>query len=260
MPYYLENSLNMPLQTVLQIMQERIMNQSTYFGVKTLKNPNDFWIYQEIIYETKPDVIVEIGNYHGGSTLALAHMCDCLGKGKVIGLDLSHEAIPELVRNHQRIILLEGDASASVNKIANLISKEDRVLVIEDSSHTYENTLNVLRNYSSLIKAGDYFIVEDSIVGHGLHLEQRSGPLEAVERFITENPDFEIDRTRESFLITWNPKGFLRRKDDKHVTLRGKCLDAGRAAHKKPGAAVKELMELFIPPIVLRVCRKLIRG
>ena len=102
----------------------------------------DFWIYQEILFELKPDSIIEIGNYCGGSTLALAHLCDGLGKGKVIGVDLSHADVPELVRNHPRItITIAGDACQSFDQVAGLIDPEDTVLVIEDSSHTYENTM-----------------------------------------------------------------------------------------------------------------------
>ena len=67
-----------------------------------------------------------------------------------------------------------------------MISLEERVLIIEDSSHTYENTLNVLRLYSDFIKPGDYFIVEDSICHHGLSIGPIPGPYEAVEDFIKE--------------------------------------------------------------------------
>jgi cephalosporin hydroxylase len=259
MPYYMEDSLDRPLRAILQIMQDRIMNQSTYFGVKTLKSPNDYWIYQEIIWETKPDVIVEIGNYHGGSTLALAHLFDCIGKGRVIGVDISQEAIPECVRNHPRITLIEGNGISVFQNIANLIAKDERVLIIEDSSHEYHNTLNLLNLYSTLIKPGDYFIVEDSIVGHGLNFENNLGPFEAIEMFIKGNQDFEIDRTRESLLITWNPKGYLRRKEDKSQSLRVNSLNSLHITAEAWGEAVKRMMKLFIPPILLHGIRKLKR-
>jgi cephalosporin hydroxylase len=210
-PTYLENSLDLPLRRILPVMQERLVTRSTYFGVPALKNPTDFWIYQEIIYELKPDVIIEIGNRYGGSTLALAHLCDLMGKGKVIGIDISHELVHETVRAHPRITLIEGDACASLEKVAGLTGASDQVLIIEDSSHTYENTLDVLRTFNSLIKPGGYFIVEDGICYHGLDLGPRPGPYEAIEAFVAENPSFEIDRGKEDFLITWNPKGFLRR-------------------------------------------------
>lgn len=199
------------MRQVLPVMQHQIVEQSTYFGVRTLKSPLDFWVYQEIIHAHRPDVIVEIGCRYGGSALALAHLCDLLGKGRVIGLDISLHDVAEVTRNHPRITLIEGDACELSGQVKSLIGSKERVLMIEDSSHTYENTLDVLRSYNSLVKPGDYFIVEDGICYHGLELGPRPGPYEAIETFVAENPNFVIDRSKEAYLITWNPKGFLRR-------------------------------------------------
>jgi cephalosporin hydroxylase len=207
----MEDRLDLPLRKVLKIMQDRIVHKSTYFGIKTRKSPIDFWIYQEILSETKPDFIIEIGNYCGGSTLALAHICDCLGKGRVVGLDISHEHISNIVRNHPRITLIQGDACESFTKVKQLISDMDDVIIIEDSSHTYENTLNVLETYSGLVRPGGYFIVEDGICHHGLEVGPNPGPYEAINTFVKKNGHFKVDRSREPFLLTWNPKGYLKR-------------------------------------------------
>ncbi|MHB8139505.1 MAG: CmcI family methyltransferase [Smithellaceae bacterium] len=212
MANYMEELLDMPLRDVLSIIQEGIINKATYFGVGAQKSPMDAWVYQEILYETLPDVIIEIGTAHGGGALFLAHLCDLLGEGRIIGLDLSHKNVPESVKTHPRISLVEGDACQQFEYVEKMILKDERVLIIEDSSHTYDNTLEVLRLYSRLIKPNDYFIVEDSICHHGLVTGPKPGPYEAIETFLTENRDFEIDRTREQFLITWNPKGYLRRR------------------------------------------------
>ncbi len=208
---YLEDSLDLPLGRALEAIQHRILEETRYFGVKALKNPFDFWIYQEILFELRPDVIIEIGNYHGGSMLALAHLCDALGNGRVIGIDLTHDEVPEIVRRHARVVLIAGAATEVLGEVRRLIAPHDRVLIIEDSAHTYENTLGVLRAYSGLVSDGSYMIVEDGICHHGLDVGPSPGPYEAIETFINETDEFEIDRTRESFLITWNPKGFLRR-------------------------------------------------
>jgi len=209
---YMEESLGVPLGEILPAVQDGIMNHSSYFGVKTLKSPMDAWVCQEIVCESRPDVIVEIGNAYGGSTLYLAHLCDALGHGRVIGVDRSHAQVADRVRGHPRISLLEGDACERFADIRQMIGADESVLVIEDSSHTFENTLNILRLYSPLVRPGDYFIVEDSICHHGLSVGPRPGPYEAVEAFVSENADFEIDRQREHFFITWNPKGYLRRR------------------------------------------------
>ena len=207
----MEKCLEKRLVEVLPIMQERIMNVTSYFGVKTLKNPLDAWVYQEMIWELKPDVIVEIGNAYGGGTLMLAHLCDLIGHGRVIGVDLSHTHIPVHVKTHPRVTLIEGDACLSFSQVRALIASDAKVLVIEDSSPTFDNTLNVLRKYSELIGPGGYMIVEDGICHHGLDIGPAPGPFEAIEAFVAECPEFEIDRSRESFLVTWNPKGFLHR-------------------------------------------------
>jgi cephalosporin hydroxylase len=208
---YLEESLHLTLSQIIPLMQQRIMNESTYFGVKTWKCPIDFWIYQELMYELKPDVIIEIGNHSGGSTLALAHICDSLDRGRVIGLDISHASVGASVRAHSRITLIEGDACANFERVAKLIKPDEHVLVIEDSSHTFDNTLAVLETYSPLVKPGGYFIVEDGICHHGLNGGPSPGPYEAAEAFVARSNSFVIDRSREAFLITWNPKGYLRR-------------------------------------------------
>jgi cephalosporin hydroxylase len=208
----LEESESLPLGEVLKVMQERIVTTTSYFGVLTQKNPLDFWVYQEMINELRPTVLVEIGNKFGGSALAFAHLFDIIGEGRIIAVDIDQSQIHPTARAHPRIAFLEGDATELAATVKGMIGPEDNVLVIEDSSHTYENTISVLENYASLVKSGGYFIVEDSNCHHGLDVGPNPGPYEAIERFLETNHDFESDRSRESFLITWNPKGFLRRK------------------------------------------------
>lgn len=213
MSQFLETSTAMPLGDVLEVMQKRIIDgRTTYFGVPTQKNPLDFWVYQELISARPPDVIIEIGNKYGGSALALAHLLDLIGKGRIIAIDIDHAHLHSVAKAHPRIQFIEGDACTLAADVKRQVPEGAEVLVIEDSSHTYENTLGVLRAYSELTRPGGYFIVEDSICHHGLDLGPSPGPFEAVEDFVAENSSFEIDRTMESFLITWNPKGFLRRK------------------------------------------------
>ena len=88
---------------------------------------------------------------------------------------------------------------------------DSSVLVIEDSSHEFENTLSILNKYSQLVTVGSYIIVEDSICHHGLEVGPSPGPYEAIERFLLDSSDFEIDKACEDFGITWNPNGYLRR-------------------------------------------------
>ncbi len=261
MPEYMEENLEMPLRDVLVLMQNRIMKESKNFGVPALMSPTDSWVYQEIIHETKPDVIIEIGNSRGGGLLYYAHLCDLLGSGRVIGIDISHNRVPDTVRNHQRVTLIEGDACDRFPDVYKLIPEQDRVLVIEDSSHTYENTLNILRLYSTFVKPGDYFIVEDGICHHGLSLGPKPGPYEATGAFLAENSDFKLERSRESFLITWNPKGYLRRISDsqeKSAKLRN--------LHQRSGSGRSRLLSrlgrivwFLTPPILYRIFQVIFR-
>jgi len=207
----MEEILNRPLKDALVILQERSLTQSTYFGIPAVKNPLDFWIYREIIFEQKPDVIIEIGTHCGGTTLALAHICDLMNRGSIIGVDISQALVSYQIKSHPRITLIEGDACQAFEYVCNKINQTANILIIEDSAHTFRNTLNVLEVYSPLIKPGGYFIVEDSICHHGLNEGPYPGPYEAIEMFLKSNHDFESDRSREP-AITWNPKGYLRRK------------------------------------------------
>jgi len=185
------------------------MDWGTYHGIPARKMPIDFWIYLEIMFKIKPDVVVEIGNQFGGSTLALAHALDNIGKGKVLAVDISHKLMSA---THPRITLITGDATKNVDEVKTLISPTDTVLVIEDSSHTYDNTLSVLRNYSKLVTKGSYLIVEDSIVNHGIDYPAlMPGPYEAIEQFLTETDSFVSDKQCERFGITWNVNGYLKK-------------------------------------------------
>lgn len=207
--------LKMTVGEMLPILQKSILQETKYFGVTTYKNPLDAWVYQEIIFETQPDVIVEIGNKFGGSALMMAHWLDQIGNGKIIGVDRNHSRVPAIVREHPRITLIDGDGCDSFEAVQRLIEPHEWVMVIEDSSHTYENTLNVLRRYAKLVTPGNYFIVEDSIMNHGLKRQIKRGPYEAIETFLKENPYFVSDRERER-VVTWNPNGYLKRLEKKH--------------------------------------------
>jgi len=207
---YIEHSLGISAQEVLNIFQHRT-KKSTYFGVRSRKYPTDFWMYQEIITKSQPDVIVEIGVRYGGTTLALAHMCDLLGHGRVVGVDTTLSDVHKKVLRHRRTTLIEASGPDAFSKVRELIPKRARAIVIEDSSHEYENTLNIMLLYSGLIQTGDYMIVEDGICHHGVKKGPYPGPYEAIQTFLNKNKNFRSDRSKERFLITSSPTGFLRR-------------------------------------------------
>lgn len=193
---------------MLHLYDELMERESHWMGVRSLKNPLDAWVYQEILYETRPEVVVELGSAYGGSTLFLCHMLDLLGvDAKVIAVDLGHD---EFAAEHARIEKVTGDTRdrAVVDRVHELCG-DRRGLVVHDADHAAEVVIEDLRNYSGLVAPGGYLIVEDGVRDF---LAGLPGPVAAVEEFVAESPEFEIDASRERFLFTYNPRGFLRRR------------------------------------------------
>lgn len=209
-----DKRLDMSLRQWLKYHQKNIVFEKCHWmGVRALKNPLDAWIYQEIIYEVQPDIIVEIGSWQGGSTLYFANLLDLLGKGIVVSIDIDRTNYGV---EHQRIVAITGDSS-SPEVVAELseLCQGKTVLVVHDGDHRKEQVLKDLNNYSKLVSLCSYLIVEDGIIdlfepGDGIG-ESFEGPLGAVEEFLSTNPDFVVDTECERYILTYNPKGFLKR-------------------------------------------------
>jgi len=137
MPIYLEDALDMTVRELLGHLQNRLIGQTKYFDIWTMQSVTDYWVYQEIITENRPDVLVEIGNFIGGSTLALAHLFDTIGSGRIIAIDINHQRIDPKAKAHPRITWIESDAKACIDQVKALIKPGEKVMIIEDSSHTY---------------------------------------------------------------------------------------------------------------------------
>jgi cephalosporin hydroxylase len=186
-------------------------SETYWLGVPCQKCPLDLWIYQEILFEMRPDLVVETGSAAGGSALYLASILDLLGKGQVLSIDIKdHEQRPA----HPRVTFLRGSSTAApVVEEVSRRADQRRVLVILDSDHGKDHVLAELRAYSRLVSEGGYLIVEDTNVnGHPVQKKHGPGPAEAVAQFLDECTDFEVDRAREKFLLTFNPSGYLRRR------------------------------------------------
>jgi cephalosporin hydroxylase len=183
---------------------------ASWLGTQALKNPLDLWVYQEIIFETKPELVVETGTYRGGSALYLASLCDLVGRGEVVSIDIepSRDDYPE----HPRITYLAGRSSTDPIVVEEVRERagERPLLVILDSDHSQAHVEAELAAYAPLVPVGCYVIVEDSNIGR-IRKDLMPGPLEAVEAFLAQSDEFVIDSEREKFLITFNPSGYLRR-------------------------------------------------
>jgi cephalosporin hydroxylase len=188
--------------------------QTYWMGVRTEKYPADLWIYQEILFAVRPQLIVETGTRHGGSALFLCHMLDILGgDAQLVSIDIE----PSNTRpQHARLTYLTGSSidPAIVQQVRDYAAGKSSVLVILDSDHRRDHVLAEMRAYHDLVTPGNYMIVEDTNVnGHPVFPQHGPGPMEAVEQFMCENQDFQIDKRCEKFLVTANPSGFLRRRD-----------------------------------------------
>lgn len=217
------NMLGAPLIALINYHHREMMGgQQTYWlGHRALKHPMDAWIYQEILYEVKPDIIIELGNRIGGSTLFLAGICELLGHGRVLAVDIDHS---RFTASHPRIELITGDCGTQtvLDAVRNRCAGQT-VLVIHDADHSKNAVLRDLRNFSPLVSLGSYYIVEDSIhgvkgfnggsgTGAGPFLILRQDtPLQAIEQFLKESHDFVVDESRERYILTSNYRGYLRR-------------------------------------------------
>jgi cephalosporin hydroxylase len=183
----------------------------SWFGHQVWKCPLDLWVYQEILARSQPDFVIECGTFAGGSALYLAIVLDVIGNGQVITVDIDpHPGLPQ----HPRITYLTGSSTdpAVIRQIVDRVAGR-RAIVILDSDHHAEHVLKELRAYSELVQPGDYLIVEDTnLNGHPVWEDYGPGPMEAVERFLADHPEFEVDSRCERLLMTLQPGGYLRRK------------------------------------------------
>ncbi len=183
---------------------------ASWLGSQALKNPLDLWVYQEIMTETRPDLVVETGTYRGGSAHFLASICDLLGFGEVVSIDI--EPMREDYPEHPRIAYLAGRSSTDPAVVAEVRARVDgrRTMIVLDSDHSQAHVEAELAAYAPLVPVGCYLIVEDSNIGQ-IREDLMPGPLQAIESFLETTSAFEIDREREKFLLTFNPAGYLRR-------------------------------------------------
>ena len=186
-----------------------VWKKTRWLGTILYKCPLDLWMYQEILFNTRPDVIIETGTYRGGSALYLASMCDLLDNGRIITVDIEEkEDRPE----HPRILYLTGSSIAPeiVDRVKAEIADSSKVMVILDSDHHKEHVLEEMEAYGPLVSEGCYLIVEDTPTGQILP-DFGPGPSDAIEEFLTSNGSFVIDPDCEKFLMTFQPDGYLKR-------------------------------------------------
>ena len=198
----------------------------SWMGVPVIQFPSDIVAMQELIWDVKPDLIIETGIARGGSLVLYASMLQLLGgDGLVVGVDIDiREHAREAIESHalaDRIVMIPGSSIAedTIREVSNYAKTRQRVLVVLDSNHTQEHVAAELQSYSQFVTPGSYIVVFDTIIDdlpdhfhQGRPWTTGRGPKVAVHDFLATHPEFHIDRTYEDkLLVTVAPDGFLRR-------------------------------------------------
>ncbi|MET0466928.1 MAG: cephalosporin hydroxylase family protein [Chitinophagaceae bacterium] len=198
-----------------------------WMGRPVIQYPQDILAMQELIWEIKPDLIIETGIAHGGSLIFYASILELIGKGEVLGIDIDiREHNKKEIEAHpmfKRITMIQGSSIApeTVDQVKAFAKDKPVIMVVLDSNHTHEHVLEELKAYAPLVSLNSYVVVFDTIVEHlpedylpGLKRPWGIGdnPLTAVRTYLAENSQFEIDESiNNKLLISVAPDGYLKR-------------------------------------------------
>lgn len=196
-----------------------------WMGRPIIQLPQDIIAMQEIIWEVRPDLIIETGIAHGGSLIFYASMLELLGgKGEVLGIDIDiREHNRREIEKHlmfKRIRMIQGSSidPGVVDDVKRFAETKERVLVCLDSNHEKDHVLEEMRAYCRLVSIGSYMVVFDTIVDKLAGVKGSKGdfatnnPWLAVQAFLAENSNFKVvEEWNHKLFITHNPNGFLQR-------------------------------------------------
>jgi len=196
-----------------------------WMGLPIIQYPQDMVALQEIIWQVRPDVIVETGIARGGSLIFSASMLELLGGDRlVVGIDIDiRPPNRKAVEDHplaKRIVMIEGSSieDATVEAVRRQIAGKERILVLLDSNHTHDHVLDELRLYAPMVTSGSYLVVFDTLIENmpeDFYPDRPWGKgnnaMTAVHTFLESTDRFEIDREIQNKLqITAAPDGYLR--------------------------------------------------
>ena len=198
----------------------------SWMGRPIIQYPQDIIAMQEIIWNIKPDLIIEIGIAHGGSLIYYASLLELIGKGEILGVDIDiREHNRKEIEAHpmfKRIKMIQGSSISNeiVEQVKEMAKGKKKILVSLDSNHTHEHVLQELNAYAPLVSVNSYIVVFDTIVEdlpEGYFSQQRpwgvgNNPKTAVHEFLKTNKNFIIDKSIDNkLLISVNPDGYLKR-------------------------------------------------
>lgn len=201
--------------------QANTFQKAMWCGVPILQTPEDMVMIAELIWRTKPDVVIECGVYKGGGLLLYSCLLDLMGGGCVIGMDIDIDPALHVLEHPlgHRISLIEGDTGNPeiLEKIKPKLIHETKVMVILDSDHSAAHVKKELGIFAPLIQSGGYLIVLDGVMQILYDIPgipetwEKDNPETAVKGFLEEHPEFERDLDCNKFGTTFGPGGYLRR-------------------------------------------------
>lgn len=198
--------------------------QWTWLGLPFIQMPQDIVATQEIIWEMKPDVIIETGIAWGGSVAFYASLLQLIGKGEVVGIDLNlYDHVAEQIMAFpfsNRITLYKGSSTDPeiASKAISHIKPGQSVMVLLDSNHTHQHVLDELRTYAPHVTKGQFLVVSDTVVEDMPRQEHRprpwgpgDNPKTALRAYLKESDRFEVDPyVNGKLLLTYSPEGYCR--------------------------------------------------
>jgi len=197
----------------------------TWMGRPIIQYPQDMIAMQEIIWEVKPDLIIETGIAHGGSLIYYASILELIGEGEVLGIDIDiRDHNRREIEKHpmfKRIKMIQGSSISAevIEQVKGFASGKKKVMVCLDSNHTHEHVLNELELYFPFVTLNSYLVVFDTIV-EDLPEDTYSNrpwgigdnPKTAVHEFLNTHNNFEIDKSIDNkLLVSVAPEGYLKR-------------------------------------------------
>lgn len=209
---------------LLNSLPHRYSYNFRWMGRPLIQYPQDMLAMQEILWDVRPDLIVETGIAHGGSLVYYASLCELMGHGEVVGIDIDirahNRAAIEAHPMYGRITLLEGSSvDPDVVRQVRDRAQGKKTLVVLDSNHTHAHVRDELAAYAPLVSTGSYCVVFDTVIENlpqGLYPDRPwdvgNNPKTAVREFLAAHPEFVVDADIEAKIqITVAPGGYLRR-------------------------------------------------
>ena len=203
--------------------EHRLMYEPKWLGRPIIQFPSDVVEIQELLWEVKPDVVIETGVAHGGSLVLSASILELIGTGKVIGIDVEirphNRAAIEVHPLKHRIELIEGSSIAEKTIAAVKAAAGDAtsVMVVLDSNHSEAHVMQELELYGPMVTPGSYLVAHDGAqawvwdIPRGKPEWKDDHPLDAIHRFLAKHTEFRIDERCTRQGITSSPDGYLKR-------------------------------------------------